>query len=127
MTPAILLHGGGLGPWSWRRVVELLPFDCHVPVLPGHRGSAVELFEMRRAVDEVVALAESVGEPVVLAGLSLCGQLAVEVAAARPDLAHCIVGSGVNLEGIPMVGAVNSSLRLMKGLTKSPPLIRMTA
>jgi pimeloyl-ACP methyl ester carboxylesterase len=127
MTSAILLHGGGLGPWSWRRVAELLPFDCHAPALPGHRGSPVPLFDMRRAVDEVIALAESLGEPVVLAGLSLGGQLAVDAAAARPDLVRCVVGSGVNLGGIPMVGAVTSSLRLLKGLTKSGPLIRLTA
>ena len=38
---AMLLHGGGLGPWSFRAVAELLQDDFHVivPVLDGHAGS----------------------------------------------------------------------------------------
>jgi pimeloyl-ACP methyl ester carboxylesterase len=126
MTPLVLLHGGGLGPWSWRRHAFLLEgaFDVHAPVLPGHHGSSTELFDLETAVAEVVALLERLGEPAVLAGLSLGGQLATHVAARRPDLVRCVVASGVNTDGIPGLGLLVASLPLVRLLSRSRAMSR---
>ena len=128
MTPLVLLHGGGLGPWSWRRHVALLEdgFSCHAPALPGHRGSSSELFDMDVAVEEVVELAARLGEPVVLAGLSLGGQLATQVAARHPDAVRCLIGSGVNTVGIPFLGLVVASLPMVKAFARVGGLGRAT-
>jgi pimeloyl-ACP methyl ester carboxylesterase len=126
MTPLVLLHGGGLGPWSWRRHAFLLEgtFDVHAPVLPGHHGSTTGLFDMDTAVAEVVALVEGFGEPAVLAGLSLGGQLATHVAARRPDLVRSVVGSGVNTVGIPGLGLVVASLPFVRLASRSRAMSR---
>ena len=46
----ILLHGGGLGPWNYRKEAEVLAQKFHVilPVLDGHRGSGRNFFIHRR-------------------------------------------------------------------------------
>lgn len=66
----VLLHGGGISPWMWEPVVELLPdFRCLTPRLPD--------------LDSVEAIAEAVASllpgpaPVTVAGLSLGGQVAL--------------------------------------------------
>jgi pimeloyl-ACP methyl ester carboxylesterase len=66
----VLLHGGGISPWMWEPVVELLPdFRCLTPRLPD--------------LDSVEAIAEAVASllpgpaPVTVAGPSLGGQVAI--------------------------------------------------
>jgi len=123
VIPLILLHGGGLGPWSWDRHIALLAgeFDCHAPLLPGH-GSG--LFTMAAAVAQVADLASSFDEPVVLAGLSLGGQLATAVAAEHPSLVRAVVASGVNAVGIPALGLLVASLPLVRVSSRSRALSR---
>ena len=126
MTPLVLLHGGGLGPWSWRRHALLLEgsFDVHAPLLPGHRTGTDELFDMGAAVAEVVHVVEQLGEPAVLAGLSLGGQLATQVAARHPELVRAVVASGVNTVGIPGLGLLVASLPLVQLTARSRGMSR---
>ena len=123
MPPLILLHGGGLGPWSWRPLVDRLAgeFDCHAPDLPGHLTG---LFAMPAAVAAVADLASSFDEPVVLAGLSLGGQVATAVAAEHPDLVRAVVASGVNAVGIPGLRLLLASLPLVRLTSRSRALSR---
>jgi pimeloyl-ACP methyl ester carboxylesterase len=79
---------------------------------------------METAVSEVVALVESFGEPAVLAGLSLGGQLATHVAARRPDLVRSVVASGVNAVGIPGLGLLVASLPLVRLMSRSRAMSR---
>jgi pimeloyl-ACP methyl ester carboxylesterase len=125
VTPLILLHGGGLGPWSWRRHIALLSgdFDCHAPDLPGHVSG---LFSMSEAVDTVASLASTFDEPVILAGLSLGGQLATAVAAEQPSLVRAVVASGVNAAGIPGLGLLVASLPLVRLSSRSRSLSRVS-
>ena len=128
MTPLLLLHGGGLGPWSWNQHVELLApdFDCRTPVLPGHVGSESPLFGMDAAVGEVASLAATFDQPVVLAGLSLGGQLATAVASRHPSLVRAVVASGANARGIPGLGLLVASLGAVRLASRSERLSRMT-
>ena len=88
----LLLHGVGLRAESWAK--QLLAFDGHVQLialdLPGHGESARLAPRTPRLEDYRDALVrfieEVIGQPVILAGHSLGGLLALELACARSDL-----------------------------------------
>ncbi|MFC0674538.1 alpha/beta fold hydrolase [Brachybacterium hainanense] len=88
--PVLLLHGGGVAGWMWDPMIEHLGpgFRLIVPDLPGHDGSADDEYASHdEAVDALVAVleAEAAG-PAPVVGFSLGAQLAVLLAARRPDL-----------------------------------------
>ena len=85
---AVLLHGGGLSWWNYRDVAERLSKDFHVvlPVLDGHGGETFTSIEDNAArilsyIDDRFG-----GQVAVLGGLSLGGQIALEMLAQRPEL-----------------------------------------
>ena len=86
----MLLHGGGLNWWNYRDAAEILAEDFHVliPVLDGHAGSGVPFSTMEdnaarliRYIDETFG-----GQVTIIGGLSLGGQMAVEMLSQRPDI-----------------------------------------
>jgi pimeloyl-ACP methyl ester carboxylesterase len=74
--------------------------------------------------EELDAFVEGFGEPAVLAGLSLGGQLATHVAARRPDLVRSVVASGVNTAGIPGLGLIVATLPLVRLTSRSRTVSR---
>ena len=85
---ALLLHGGGLSWWNYRDAAQILSADFHVvmPVLDGHGGEKFTSIEDNAAriisyIDENFE-----GQVAVLGGLSLGGQIALEMLAQRPDI-----------------------------------------
>ena len=85
---AVLLHGGGLSWWNYRDVAEILCKDFHVvlPVLDGHGGEKFTSIE-DNAVRIISYIDEHCdGQVAVLGGLSLGGQIALEMLAQRPDI-----------------------------------------
>ena len=84
----VLLHGGGLSWWNYRDAAEILSEDFHVvlPVLDGHGGEKFTSIEGNAAriisyIDEHFG-----GQVAVLGGLSLGGQISLEMLAQRPDI-----------------------------------------
>ncbi|MBR4291799.1 MAG: alpha/beta hydrolase [Oscillospiraceae bacterium] len=84
----VLLHGGGLFWWNYRDAAEILSEDFHVvlPVLDGHGGEKFTSIEDNAAriisyIDEYFG-----GQVAVLGGLSLGGQIALEMLVQRPDI-----------------------------------------
>ena len=84
----VLLHGGGLSWWNYRDAAEILSEDFHVvlPVLDGHGDEKFTSIQDNAArilsyIDENFG-----GRVVVLGGLSLGGQIALEMLAQRPDI-----------------------------------------
>ena len=84
----VLLHGGGLSWWNYRDAAEVLSKDFHVvlPVLDGHGGETFTSIEDNAAriisyIDDQFA-----GQVAVLGGLSLGGQITLEMLAQRPDI-----------------------------------------
>jgi poly(3-hydroxybutyrate) depolymerase len=105
----VLLHGVGTTGWMWRRLAADLCPDMHVLVvdLPGHGASASRPW--RSLADTVDAVADLVRSQAHdgrahLVGLSLGGYVAVEMAAARAEMAPSATVSGVNVLPFPGPG-----------------------
>ena len=86
----ILLHGGGLSWWNYREVTQLLADKYHVvlPILDGHAGSDAPFTSIEDNAARLIAYIDEHhgGSVYALGGLSLGGQIAVEMLTQRPDI-----------------------------------------
>ena len=86
----ILLHGGGLSWWNYREVAKLLEKDYHVilPVLDGHADSNTAFTTIADNAARLISYIDTHfdGQVAVLGGLSLGGQVALEMLSQRPDI-----------------------------------------
>ena len=86
----ILLHGGGLSWWNYRKAAALLAERYHVvlPLLDGHSGSDVTFTTIedhaRHIIDEIDV--RFGGQVLAIGGLSLGGQIAAEILSQRADI-----------------------------------------
>lgn len=117
-TPVILLHGlGGSSEW-WRRNFDALARD--------HRVFAVDLIGFGRnrfflrpsrlplALDQIAAvlarwIEQELGQPAHIIGNSMGGQIAIHLAASRPDVVRSLVL--VNSTGVPFRVSPGEHLR----------------
>ena len=125
----VLLHGAGTSGWMWRRLVGLLGDRLHLMVvdLPGHGDSSrrawLSMADTAAALAELIA-ARAHGGRAHVAGLSLGGYLAADLAATRPDLVPGAVVSGVNVLPFPHPRGMRLVGRLTGPLLRWPPAIR---
>lgn len=86
----ILLHGGGLAPWNFREEAEMLKERYHVivPVLDGHSGSDRDFTTIESNASEIIDFIDEKcsGSVFLMGGLSLGGQILVEILSRRPDI-----------------------------------------
>ena len=86
----VLLHGGGLSWWNYRDVAQLLSDRFHVvlPILDGHAGSDAPFTSIEDNAARIIAHIDEHfgGNVLAVGGLSLGGQIAVEMLAQRPDI-----------------------------------------
>ena len=86
----ILLHGGGLSWWNYRDVAQLLSDRFHVvlPILDGHADSDAPFTSIDDNATRIIAYIDQHfgGKVLAVGGLSLGGQIAVEVLTQRPDI-----------------------------------------
>ena len=86
----LLLHGGGLSWWNYREAAVLLAQRYHVvlPVLDGHGDSDVPFVSIEDTAAALIAQIDARfgGRVTAIGGLSLGGQIAVEMLSQRPDL-----------------------------------------
>jgi pimeloyl-ACP methyl ester carboxylesterase len=104
----VLLHGGGVGGWSWRPEVERLGADYHllVPDLPeqGRSLDDVPLTIPRAASLVADLIRERAGGTAHVAGLSLGGQTVVQLLADSPGVVDRALATGVNVHPVPGLG-----------------------
>jgi pimeloyl-ACP methyl ester carboxylesterase len=104
--PLLLLHGGGVAGWMWEPMRGHLDEEhpILVPDLPGHGRSANETYTSH---DDVIPALENLLEqersPATVVGFSLGAQLAVLLAARRPDLVGRVIA--VSAQTLPMRAA----------------------
>jgi pimeloyl-ACP methyl ester carboxylesterase len=102
--PAIVfIHGTRLCRTAWAAQMAELRDEFRVIALdlPGHGSMAGEPFTLATAHAHAIrVLEEAAGGGAILVGLSLGGYVAMDVAAARPDLVRGLVLSGATAEPI---------------------------
>ena len=81
----ILLHGAGLSWWNYKREAELLADRFHVilPILDGHEDSDRPFTSIKSAAEEIIGFIDTCcgGSVLAIGGLSLGGQILLEIAA----------------------------------------------
>ncbi|MBE5888844.1 MAG: alpha/beta hydrolase [Lachnospiraceae bacterium] len=86
----ILLHGGGLSWWNYREVAELLQEKYHVviPILDGHSESDKAFTSIEDNALEIIDYIDKNfnGSVELIGGLSLGGQILVEILSQRSDI-----------------------------------------
>ena len=86
----ILLHGGGLSWWNYRDAAQYLSEQYHVvlPILDGHADSDAPFTSIEDNAARIIAYIDQHfgGNVLAVGGLSLGGQIAVEMLAQRPDI-----------------------------------------
>ena len=86
----MLLHGGGLSWWNYREVAERLAKQYHVvlPVLDGHADSDASFTTIEENVNRLISYIDAHfgGQVLAIGGLSLGGQIAVEMLSQRKDI-----------------------------------------
>ena len=86
----LLLHGGGLSWCNYREVAKLLEKDYHVvlPVLDGHADSDAAFTTIEDNAARLISYIDTHlgGQVAILGGLSLGGQVALEMLAQRPNI-----------------------------------------
>ena len=86
----MLLHGGGLSWWNYREVAKRLAGQYHVvlPVLDGHADSDAPFTSIEDNAARLISYIDAHfgGRVLLLGGLSLGGQVAVEMLSQRKDI-----------------------------------------
>ena len=86
----MLLHGGGLSWWNYREVATLLSDRYHavLPVLDGHADSDAPFTTIEDNANRLISYIDTHfgGQVLAIGGLSLGGQIAVEMLSQRPDI-----------------------------------------
>ncbi len=96
-VPTVVLHGGSGRRQHAAKLLALLPEACDVliPDLRGHGESSHTpgQYRLEHFAADVASLCDSVfcGEPAIIYGHSLGGQVALVLAAERPDLARALI------------------------------------
>lgn len=86
----ILLHGGGLSWWNYREAAARLEEHFHVvlPVLDGHAGADRPFASIEENAAEILSFIDGNlgGSVLMIGGLSLGAQIAMEVLSQRNDV-----------------------------------------
>ena len=96
LPTVILLHGGGLSSWSWKRVAGLLEPEYHIvtPVIDGHGEDGGETFiSIEDSAQKLIRYVDDHhnGTVFALSGLSVGAQIITEALSRRPGLARYAV------------------------------------
>ena len=88
----LLLHGGGLSWWNYEDVAKSLQKDYHVilPILDGHAKSEKPFTSIEDNADEIINFIDAHlgGSVFLIGGLSLGGQILLEILSQRNDICN---------------------------------------
>ena len=104
----MLLHGGGLSWWNYKEVAELLcdRYRVILPILDGHGGSSRQFVSIE---ENAAALLEYIdthhgGQVHLIGGLSLGGQILIEMLSRRPSVCDYAIIESANLRPSVLTG-----------------------
>jgi pimeloyl-ACP methyl ester carboxylesterase len=124
----VFLHGGGVGGWMWRPVIDRLPeYRCLAPDQPEHGGSRkIGPFSMELAAQKVSELIRDQvpGGKACVVGMSEGAQVTVQLLATAPEGVEKAIISSALLRPITGLGWVSSPALLAWSYRLSiPPFI----
>ena len=128
----LLLHGGGLSWWNYREVARLLENDYHVilPVLDGHADSDAAFTTIEDNATRLISYIDTHfgGQITVLGGLSLGGQVALEMLSQRPDICRfALIESALVKPSRLTAALIGPTFGMSYGLIKQRWFARMQA
>ena len=128
----ILLHGGGLSWWNYRDVAQLLSdrFRVILPILDGHAGSDAPFTSIEENAARIISYIDQHlgGKVLAVGGLSLGGQIAVEMLAQRPDICRfALLESALVKPSILIHALIKPSFGMSYGLIKQKWFAKMQA
>ena len=96
----VLLHGGGLSWWNYREVAEELSSDFRVilPILDGHTESTDDFTSIEDNAARIIRFIDEQfgGSVLLLGGLSLGAQIALEILSQKKDVCqHALIESAL--------------------------------
>ena len=128
----ILLHGGGLSWWNYREVAQLLADKYHVvlPALDGHADSDAPFTSIEDNAARLIAYIDKHhgGSVYAVGGLSLGGQIAVEMLTQRPDICRFALIESVLVKPMKLTHAlIKPTFDMSYGLIKQKWFAKMQA
>ena len=128
----LLLHGGGLSWWNYREAAKLLEGDYHVilPVLDGHAGSDAGFTTIEDNAARLISYIDTHfgGQVAVLGGLSLGGQVALEMLSQRPDVCrYALIESALVKPSQLTAALIGPTFGMSYGLIKQRWFAKMQA
>ncbi len=86
----VLLHGGGLSWWNYREAAEKLSSDYRIilPILDGHAKSSYDFTSIEENAARIIKFMDEQfgGSVLLIGGLSLGGQIALEILSQKKDI-----------------------------------------
>ena len=128
----LLLHGGGLSWWNYREAAKLLEQDYHVilPVLDGHADSDASFTTIENNAARLISYIDMHfgGQVAVLGGLSLGGQVALEMLSQRPDICrYALIESALVKPSKLTAALIGPTFGMSYGLIKQRWFARLQA
>ena len=128
----MLLHGGGLSWWNYREVAELLAERYHVvlPVLDGHADSDAPFTTIEDNANRLISYIDTHfdGQVLAIGGLSLGGQIAVEMLSQRPDICRYALIESVLVKPMKLTHAlIEPTFGMSYGLIQKKWFAKMQA
>ena len=128
----LLLHGGGLSWWNYRAAAKELEKQFHVllPVLDGHAGSGAPFTSIEDNAAGLIACIDARfgGQVAALGGLSLGGQVALEMLSRRPDICRSALIESALVKPSKLTHAlIGPAFGMSYGLVKRRWFARMQA
>jgi pimeloyl-ACP methyl ester carboxylesterase len=126
----LLLHGGGLSWWNYREAAEKLQNDYHVvlPILDGHAGSDRPFTTIEDNASEIISFVDEQlgGSVLLIGGLSLGGQLLLEMLSQRGNLCtYALVESAAVLPSGITNALIGPAFGSSYGLIKNKSFARL--
>jgi len=128
----LLLHGGGLSWWNYRAAARILAEQYHVvlPVLDGHADSDAPFTTIEDNAARLISYIDSRfgGQILALGGLSLGGQIAVEMLSQRQNICRYALLESALVKPMKLTAAlIGPTFGMSYGLIKQKWFAKMQA
>ena len=128
----MLLHGGGLSWWNYRAVAQKLGEQYHVilPVLDGHADSTAPFTTIEDNAARLISYIDTRfgGQILALCGLSLGGQIAVEMLSQRKNICRYALLESALVKPMKLTAAlIGPTFGMSYGLIKQRWFAKMQA